>query len=361
MAQGQNNIPKQQWAQIIDKVGGPVEYRKIPVPKPGPSDVLVNIKYSGVCHTDLHAVKGDWPIPTKLPLVGGHEGAGIVVARGELVTDADCKIGDPVGVKWLNDSCLSCTFCQQADEPLCLTPKLSGYTVDGSFQQFCVASAKHVAKIPEGVPLDEVAPILCAGITVYKGLKESGVRPGQSVAIVGAGGGLGSLAQQYAKAMGLEVIAIDSGAEKQALSEKMGARCFIDFAKSSDITKDVRAATKDGLGPHAVILVAVNEKPFQQAAEYVRPRGTVVVIGLPAGAHIRAPVFESVLKMVRIQASYVGNRQDSEEALDFFKRGLIHAPFKVVDLKELPKIYDLMHEGKIAGRYVLKMPDVEMD
>jgi alcohol dehydrogenase, propanol-preferring len=216
-------IPTKQWAQIIDKVGGPVQYKQIDVPKPGPTDVLVNIKYSGVCHTDLHAVNGDWPIPTKLPLVGGHEGAGIVVARGELVTDEDAKIGEAVGVKWLNDSCLSCTFCQQADEPLCLKPKLSGYLVDGTFQQYCVAGAKHVARIPDGIPLDEVAPILCAGITVYKGLKESGTRPGQTVAIVGAGGGLGSLAQQYAKAMGLQVIAIDTGKEKEEMSMKMGA------------------------------------------------------------------------------------------------------------------------------------------
>jgi len=217
------NIPKEQWAQVIEKVGGPVEYKKIPVAEPGPGEVLVKIKYSGVCHTDLHAVNGDWPIPTKLPLVGGHEGAGIVVARGQGVTDQDAKIGEAVGVKWLNDSCLSCTFCQQADEPLCLTPKLSGYTVDGSFQQYAIASAKHVAHIPDGVPLDEVSPVLCAGITVYKGLKESGARPGQTVAIVGAGGGLGALAQQYARAMGLNVIAIDSGDEKKEMSMKMGA------------------------------------------------------------------------------------------------------------------------------------------
>jgi propanol-preferring alcohol dehydrogenase len=218
-----HKIPEEQWAQVIQKVGGPVEYKKIPVAKPGPQEVLVNIKYSGVCHTDLHAVNGDWPLATKLPLVGGHEGAGIVVARGDLVTDDICKIGEAVGVKWLNDSCLSCTFCQQSDEPLCLTPKLSGYTVDGSFQQYAIASARHVAHIPDGVPLDEAAPVLCAGITVYKGLKESGVRPGQTVAIVGAGGGLGSLAQQYAKAMGLHVIAIDTGDEKKKLCEQMGA------------------------------------------------------------------------------------------------------------------------------------------
>ena len=118
------------------------------------------------------------------------------------------------------------------------------------------------------IPLDAVAPVLCAGITVYKGLKESGAKPGQTVAIVGAGGGLGSLALQYAKAMGLRAIAIDSGEEKKKMcTEQLGAYSFIDFATSKNVVKDVQAATEDGLGPHAVILVAVNEKPFQQAAE----------------------------------------------------------------------------------------------
>ena len=196
--------------------------------------------------------------------------------------------------------------------------------------------------------------MLCAGITVYKGLKESGARPGQTVAIVGAGGGLGSLAQQYAQAMGLRTIAIDTGDEKKKMcTEQLGSYAFVDFAKSQNVVKDVQAATEDGLGPHAVILVAVNEKPFQQAAEYVRPRGTVVCIGLPAGAYLRAPVFESVIKMVTIRGSYVGNRKDSAEAIDFFRRGLIKAPFKVVGLSELQHVYDLMHKGAIAGRYVV--------
>lgn len=346
------NVPQEQWAQVIHKTGGPVEYKKIPVQKPGPDEVLVNIKYSGVCHTDLHAVNGDWPLPTKLPLVGGHEGAGVVVAKGDLVEDI--QIGDHAGVKWLNGSCLACDFCQQSDEPLCSKALLSGYTVDGTFQQYCIAKAAHVARIPKDVPLDAIAPVLCAGITVYKGLKESGARPGQTVAIVGAGGGLGSLAQQYAKAMGLHVIAIDTGDEKKKMClEQLGANSFVDFATSKNVVKDVQAATEDGLGPHAVLLVAVNEKPFQQAAEYVRPRGSVVCIGLPAGAYLKAPVFESVIKMVTIKGSYVGNRKDSAEAIDFFRRGLIKAPFKVVGLSELQMVYDKMIKGEIAGRYVL--------
>lgn len=155
----------------------------------------------------------------------------------------------------------------QGDEPLCPKALLSGYTVDGTFQQYAIGKAAHVARIPKEVPLDGVAPVLCAGITVFKGLKESGARPGETVAIVGAGGGLGSLACQYAKAMGLQVIAIDAGDEKKKMCMELGASAFCDFSSSENLVKDVQAATEDGTGPHAVLLVAVNEKPFQQAAE----------------------------------------------------------------------------------------------
>jgi propanol-preferring alcohol dehydrogenase len=345
-------IPEKQWAQVIEETGGEIHYKQIPVQKPGPDEVLVNIKYSGVCHTDLHAWQGDWPLATKLPLVGGHEGAGVVVATGELVEDV--KIGDHVGIKWLNGSCLACDFCQQSDEPLCPKPQLSGYTVDGTFQQYAIGKAAHVARIPKELPLDAIAPILCAGITVYKGLKESNAKPGQWVAIVGAGGGLGSIALQYARAMGLRTIGIDTGDEKKKIcTEQLGAEHFVDFAKSSNVVKDVQACTPDGLGPHAVLLVAVNEKPFQQAAEYVRPRGTVVCIGLPAGAYLKAPVFESVIKMITIKGSYVGNRKDSAEAIDFFARGLIKAPYKVLGLSELKSVYDQMQKMQIVGRIVL--------
>ena len=238
---------------------------------------------------------------------------------------------------------MACDFCQNGDEPLCPNALLSGYTVNGTFQQYAIGKAAHVARIPKDVPLDAISPVLCAGITVYKGLKESGARPGQTVAIVGAGGGLGSLACQYAKAMGLQVIAIDAGDEKaKMVTEQLGAKTFVDFAKSKNVVKDVQAATEDGMGPHAVLLVAVNEKPFQQAAEYVRPRGTVVAIGLPAGAFLKAPVFQTVIGMKTIKGSYVGNRKDTGEAIDFFRRGLIKAPFKTIGMSELQKVYDLM-------------------
>ncbi|RJE18397.1 alcohol dehydrogenase [Aspergillus sclerotialis] len=333
-------IPEMQWAQVAEKIGGPLVYKQIPVPKPGPDEILVNIHFTGVCHTDLHAMNGHWPLPVKMPLVGGHEGAGVVVAKGDLVTEFD--IGDYAGIKWLNGSCLACEFCKQADEPLCPHATLSGYTVDGTFQQYTVGKAAHASKIPNNVPLDAIAPVLCAGITVYKGLRESGARPGQTVAIVGAGGGLGSLALQYAKAMGIRVIAIDGGDEKKALCQDLGAEAYVDFTKSQDLVADVKAATPGGLGAHAVLLLAVSEKPFQQATEYVRSRGSVVVIGLPAGAFLKAPVFDTTVRMINIKGSYVGNRQDGEEAIDFFARGLIKAPFKTVPLKELPRVFELM-------------------
>ncbi|KYK54200.1 alcohol dehydrogenase I [Drechmeria coniospora] len=348
---GSVSIPTEQWAAVVEKTGGPVVYKKIPVRLPGPDEVLINIKYSGVCHTDLHAMMGDWPIPTKLPLVGGHEGAGVVVARGELVKDVE--IGEHAGIKWLNGSCLNCSYCNQADEPLCAKALLSGYTVDGSFQQYAIAKAAHVAHIPRECDLEAVAPILCAGITVYKGLKESAAKPGQHLAIVGAGGGLGSIAIQYAKAMGLSVIAIDGGSEKRDMCLKLGATSYVDFQTSKDLVADVRACTHDGLGPHAAIVVAVQEKPFQQATQYVRARGTVVCMGLPAHAKISAPVFDTVLRMINIKGSYVGNRADTAEALEFYRRGLIKAPFKTVGLSELNEVYKLMMDGKIAGRYVV--------
>jgi propanol-preferring alcohol dehydrogenase len=240
------DIPKKQMAMVVEKTGSPVVYKEIDVQQPGPDEVLINVKYSGVCHTDLHAVNGDWPLPTKLPLVGGHEGAGVIVAKGDLVTDVE--IGDHAGIKWINGSCLACDFCQQSDEPLCSKALLSGYTVDGSFQQYAIAKAAHVARLHKDIPLDGVAPVLCAGITVYKGLKESGAKPGQTVAIVGAGGGLGSLAQQYAKAMGLRTIAIDAGEEKRKMClEELGSYAFVDFSTSQNVAKDVMAATEDGL------------------------------------------------------------------------------------------------------------------
>lgn len=236
---------------------------------------------------------------------------------------------------------------------MCPKAILSGYTVDGTFQQYCIAKAAHVAHIPSDVDLASVAPILCAGITVYKALKESNARPGQTVAIVGAGGGLGTLAIQYAKAMGLEVLAIDGGSDKGEICKKLGARTYVDFETTKDIVTDVKAATDECNGPHAVLLIAPFEKPFQQASEYIRPRGTIVAIGMPTDAILRAPVFETVVKMITIKGSYVGNRRDTAEAIQLFARGLISAPLEVMGLSQLQEILERLRAGKVTGRIVV--------
>lgn len=335
---------------MFEKNGGPLLYKTdFPVPTPASDEILVNVKYSGVCHTDLHAWKGDWPLPTKLPLVGGHEGAGVVVAKGENVNNFE--IGDLAGIKWLNGSCLGCEFCLKGAESNCSQVILSGYTHDGTFQEFATAKAVHAAKIPENTDLAQIAPILCAGITVYKALKVSEVKPGEWVAITGGGGGLGSLAIQYAKAMGIRVVAIDTGDAKSELCKSLGAEAFIDFATTPDITKAIVEAT--GGGPHGVIHVAVSEAAIQISTEYVRPCGTIVLVGMPAGAVAKSNVFNHVVKSISIKGSYVGNREDTREALDFFARGLVHSPINIVGLSELENVYEKMEKNQIVGRYVL--------
>lgn len=342
-------IPETQKGVIFYENGGSLQYKDLPVPKPKPNEILINVKYSGVCHTDLHAWKGDWPLPVKLPLVGGHEGAGIVVAKGENVKNFE--IGDLAGIKWLNSSCMSCELCEAGFESNCEHADLSGYTHDGSFQQYATADAIQAAQIPKGTDLAEIAPVLCAGVTVYKALKTADVRPGQWVAISGAAGGLGSLAVQYAKAMGLRVLGIDGGAGKEELFKSLGGEVFIDFTKSKNMVEEIQKATQGG--PHAVINVSVSEAAISMSTQYVRATGTVVLVGLPANAYVKSEVFSHVIKSINIKGSYVGNRADTREAIDFFARGLVKSPIKIIGLSELPSVYSMMESGSILGRYVV--------
>ncbi|CEJ90066.1 hypothetical protein VHEMI05874 [[Torrubiella] hemipterigena] len=344
-------IPAEQWAQVIEVLGRPPVYKRIPVPIPARDEALVNVLYSGVCHTDLHAMRDDWPLEHKMPLVGGHEGVGVVVAQGNL-TDA-VKIGDRVGIKWLNGTCLRCSFCLSGNEPLCEEALLSGYSVDGTFQQYCTAKASHLTLLPEDCDPAAIAPILCAGVTVYKGLKESGARPGQYVAIIGAAGGLGSMAIQFARAMGLQVIAVDRGGDKEEICKSLGAKIYVNYETSEDLGKDVRQAIADGCGAHAALVIASDADVFQKIPQYIRPHGVAVCLGLPAASQITIPVFDVVVKMLTIKGSYVGSRVDAQEAVQFFHDGLIKVPTIVVPLSNLADVYDLMSEGKIVGRYII--------
>ncbi|CAK9441605.1 uncharacterized protein LODBEIA_P54730 [Lodderomyces beijingensis] len=343
------DIPKTQKAVVYASDAGKIEYKEIPVPTPGPNELLIHVKYTGVCHTDIDAWRGDWPLPTEKPLVGGHEGAGVVVGMGRDVQY--WNIGDYAGIKWLYSCCMQCEFCEEMAEPNCPHAVLSGYTHNGSFQQYAVADATQAARIPKGVDLAEAAPILCAGVTAYTALKTTGVIAGQWVGISGAGGGLGSVAVQYAKAMGFRVLGIDSGEKKDYVTNDLGVDAFIDFTTEKDVVAAVKNAT-DG-GPHGVINVSTSNTAINQSTEYVRTLGVVVLVGLPAGSKVVASVFDSVVRSIQIRGSYVGNRRDTAEALDFFARGLVKCPIKIGKLRDVEEVFKLMEAGKINGRYVL--------
>ncbi|KAH9939548.1 GroES-like protein [Amylocystis lapponica] len=331
-------IPKTQKAAVVQSTDAPLSIRSDhPVKQPedlAPGECLVHLECTGVCHTDLHARNGDWPLAAKLPLIGGHEGVGTVVAIGAHTQDSPVKLGDRVGIKWLAYSCLDCELCRKGLEQSCLNGQYSGFTVDGTFSQYVVSYVSHVTPIPDGLDSAEAASILCAGITVYRAIKYSNAHIGDWIALPGAGGGLGHLAVQYAVAMGLRVLAIDTGAEKQALCTKLGAERWIDFAQTRDLVADIKAAT-GGLGPHAAVVTAATGAAYAQAIDYLRPGGTLMVVGLPARATLDADIFFTVTKSISILGSYVGNRQDAREALDIAARGRVKCSYALKPLSAL--------------------------
>jgi propanol-preferring alcohol dehydrogenase len=332
-------------AAVVKAFGKDLIIEQVPVPTPAPGQALVKLITSGVCHTDLHAVEGDWPVKPNPPFIPGHEGVGEVVALGEGVTNL--KVGQLVGNAWLFSACGSCQYCRTGWETLCEAQENAGYSVDGSFGQYMLVDAKFAAIIPDGADLVEVAPILCAGVTVYKGLKMTEARPGQWVVISGIGG-LGHIAVQYAKAMGLRVAAVDIADDKLALAKKHGAELLVN-ALHEDPIEVVQRVTG---GAHGVLVTAVHPSAFGQAIHMTRRGGTIVFNGLPAG-DFPASIFEIVLKGLTVRGSIVGTRQDLEEALEFYARGEIHPTVSTRNLSEINAVFDEMKHGKIDGRVVI--------
>jgi propanol-preferring alcohol dehydrogenase len=241
-------IPTTMRAATVVAFGKPLELREWPVPVPGPNEILVKTEACGVCHTDLHAADGDWPLKPTPPFIPGHEAIGIVVAMGESVTSV--KMGERVGVPWLYAACGHCEYCLTAHEPVCATAKFGGYTQNGGFAPYLIANPDYVAHIPDGLGAKQAAPLICAGITTYKGIKETEAKPGQWIVISGCGG-LGHLGIQYAKAMGLLVCAVDIDDGKLALAKKLGADVIVN-AKQGDPVALVQKATSGGA--HGVLI-----------------------------------------------------------------------------------------------------------
>lgn len=334
-------------AAVVHEFEKPLAIEEVKVPEVSSDRVLVKVEACGVCHTDLHAVEGDWPVKPGLPFIPGHEGVGHVAAVGKDVRSV--KEGDRVGVPWLHSACGHCRYCLTGWETLCLEQQNTGYSVNGGFAEYAVADPDYVAHLPDSLDFAAAAPILCAGVTVYKGIKETDTKPGDTLVISGIGG-LGHLAVQYAKAMGRRVIAVDVADDKLRLAQEMGADAAIN-ARETDPVSEVQNATG---GADGILVTAVSPAAFSQAVGMLRRGGTLSLVGLPPGT-FDLDIFDTVLNRKTIRGSIVGTRMDLIEALAFAGEGKVSVHYSTAKLDEINGVFDRMRTGGIDGRVVLEI------
>ena len=334
-------------AAVVHSFGQALRIEEVPVPETTPGQVLVKVVASGVCHTDLHAADGDWPVKPTLPFIPGHEGVGYVAAIGAGVRGI--KEGDRVGVPWLHTACGHCEHCMTGWETLCDEQQMTGYTVNGAYADYVLADPGYVGHLPANVTFGEIAPVLCAGVTVYKALKVLECKAGDWVAISGIGG-LGHYAVQYAKAMGFHVIAVDVDDAKLALATRLGADMVIN-ARVQDPATEVHRAIR---GAHGVLVTAVACSAFAQALGMLHKRGTMSLVGLPPG-DFALPIFDVVLNAKTVRGSIVGTRMDLQEALAFAGEGKVRGVYTEDRLDNINAIFTRMRQGDIEGRIVMRI------
>jgi propanol-preferring alcohol dehydrogenase len=339
-------MPTKMQAAVVEQFGQPLVLQEWDVPTPGPGQILVKTEACGVCHTDLHAAKGDWPVKPNLPFIPGHEAIGRVVALGVGVTRV--KEGDRVGVPWLYSACGHCEYCLSAFETVCGEAQFGGYTQNGGFAEYLLADPNYVAHIPAGLEPKEAAPLICAGVTTYKGIKVADARPGEWIAISGCGG-LGHMAIQYAKAMGLHVCAVDIEDGKLEHAKRLGADLTVN-AKTDDPAAVLKAHI--GGGAHGVLITAPSLPAFKQGVEMTRKTGTCVLVGLPPG-EFPTPLFDVVANCITIRGSFVGTREDMAEALAFAAAGQVKADIELQPLSGINDILERLEHGDVPSRVVL--------
>lgn len=346
---GYTHVMAKMKAAVVHEFGKPLTIDEVAIPEVGPGQALMKVISTGVCHTDLHAAEGDWPIKPNPPFIPGHEGVGYITAVGAGVTTV--KEGDRVGVPWLYSACGHCEFCLSGWETLCKEQKNAGYSVNGSFAEYCLVDPNYVGHLPANVEYTPIAPVLCAGVTVYKGLKETETKPGQWVVISGVGG-LGHLAVQYAKAMGMHVVAVDIAQEKLDLATKLGADVAVNAVDGDASVEKIIKAT--GGGAHGVLVTAVSPKAFAFAEKLLRRRGTMALCGLPPG-DFPLSIFDMVLNRKTLRGSIVGTRIDLAECLSFAAEGKVKVTYKTAALEDINSIFEQMRAGKIDGRIVMEL------
>lgn len=338
-------------AIVVEKFKEPVRIEEIPQPHlRNGFDVIVRIQNCGVCHTDLHAVDGDWPIKPRLPFIPGHEGIGIVERVGDMV--ANVCVGDRVGIPWLHSACGYCSYCLEGNENLCEQQQNTGSTVNGAFAEYTVADSRYVAKIPAGLASAEAAPHLCAGLTSYKAIKVSGSGPHKTVLVSGIGG-LGHMAVQYAKVTGARVIAVDMEEEKLTLAKQVGADETVN-ARCHDVAEVVKRLG----GVDIVIGTAVSGRAFQSAFQCLRRGGRMVLVGLPVET-LPVPIFDLVLNGISVIGSIAGTRKDLNETLELAARGLVRCTYQRAAMQDINDVFRQMRCGKIKGRIVLDVAKEE--
>jgi propanol-preferring alcohol dehydrogenase len=336
-------------AAVVRSFDRPLEIEDVPIPTPGPDQVLVRIEATGLCHTDIHAARGEWPIKPSPPFVPGHEGVGIIesVGSGNM---HELAVGMRVALPWLGYACGICKYCNSGRETLCPNQLNMGYALNGSFAEYAVGYARHVVRVPDGVNPVDAAPLTCAGVTTYKAVKISEARSSDLVAVFGVGG-LGHLAVQYAHITGAAVVAVDINDARLQTAHELGAEHTINASEEDPVAAIQRLG-----GADAAIATAVSPKPFQQAFRSLARGGRLVCVGLPADNHLEIPIFETVLGGLDLRGSIVGTRHDLEEVFELHRRGLTRVEYEERHLHQVNESIEQVLDGSApAPRLVFRM------
>ncbi|KAH9211048.1 chaperonin 10-like protein [Leptodontidium sp. 2 PMI_412] len=357
MAALNEDIPRTCRAGCVVNVGNDfsVVLEDVPVPEPGHDEILLRLSATGLCYTDIHLMLDDLPMPKMLDYgvrSPGHEAVGVVVKLGSNVKS--WKIGDRGGVKPLWDVCSQCARCWGGQETYCKKAVHTGCMVTGTYQSYMVSPAKYTTPIPDEVDDFTAAPMMCAGSTMLRSIRTSGLLPGDWAVFCGAGGGVGHIGVQIARAMGMRVIGLDGGDEKGDLCMKLGCEAFVDFSKTKNVEEEVLRIT-GGEGAHGVFVTATSPSAYKSAPLMVRVGGTVMCIGLPpwgtafAGAD-PAIFIGNNLHMIGTQ---VGSMKDTHDVLEYAARGLVKPVYELYPFSKLPEAVSKLRSGKVAGRCVI--------
>jgi propanol-preferring alcohol dehydrogenase len=334
-------------AAVVHQFDQPLRIEDIAVPRPGPGEILVKIETSGLCHTDIHAARGDWPVKPHLPFVPGHEGVGVVEQLGPDV--AGLRVGDRVAIPWLGWACGACEYCASGWETLCTKQRNTGYSVDGGYAEYAVASARFVGRVPDAIDPLDAAPLTCAGVTTYKAIRVSGARSSDLVAIFGVGG-LGHMALQYARIAGASVVAVDVSDEKLQLAKELGAEYTVNSAHEDPVEAIQRLG-----GADAAIALAAAPKPFEQAFSSLRRGGRLVFVGLPAENVMALPIFQTVLNGITVTGSIVGTRIDLAETFELHADGRTRVVRETRALEQVNDAFDEVLTGRARARLVFDL------